>query len=68
MPSEVTIHVYDEDYRYLQKIKERYPRWSDETILHRALAMFAKSMITTPEPPPPIPRSALQDIEELFGE
>lgn len=67
MLQEVTIHIYDEDHCNLEQIKKRYPRWSPETILRRALAMFANSLAQPAPQPANEPRSARQDIEELFG-
>lgn len=67
MPQDITLHLYDEDQRNLQRIKKHHPRWSPEIILRRALAMYANSLEKPAPLNPKAPHSALADIEELFG-
>lgn len=67
MPKMIMINLSKQDERNIERIQERHPTWSEQTIIPRALGFYANNL----EPPRPAktnaPRSALVDIEELFG-
>lgn len=67
MLTEVKFILSDEDRRHLARILERHPTWSPAIIFRRSLAVYANNL----EKPAPVqtdaPRSAQQDISELFG-
>jgi len=67
MPNEVKFCLSEQDRRNLNRILERHPTWSPAIIFRRSLAVYANNL----EKPVPVqtnaPRSAQQDINELFG-
>jgi len=67
MPDEVKFCLSEQDRRNLHRVLERHPTWSPALIFRRALAVYANNLILPREARPSTPRSAQQDIEELFG-
>ena len=67
MPDEVRFCLSEQDRRNLHRVLERHPTWSLTLIFRRALALYAGNL----EKPAPVstdaPRSAMVDIQELFG-
>ena len=63
----VTFYISNEDQLNIERIKKRHPNWSTAMIFRRALGVYANNLEKPVLTPTDAPRSAQQDIEELFG-
>jgi len=67
MPDEVKFCLSEEDRRNLHRVLERHPTWSLAIIFRRSLAVYANNLEKLVILPTSTPRTALTDIQELFG-
>ena len=67
MFTKITFYISEEDQLNIERVKEWHPGWSPAVIFRRALGVYANNL----ERPVPLavdaPRSAQQDIADLFG-
>ena len=67
MNVQLTIELTGEDLLNLERLRVRWPRWTENMIIRKALAVYANQQPQRQPLTSLAPHSAQQDIADLYG-